>query len=233
MKMPPAYRRFMILSSPRSGTHMLRTSLDRHPGIVALTEVFNPDWTPDADFDEDTPAPVILNDHVFCEYPPEVGAVGFALHRSDARLGNWPHLWRRLEEDKQLWVISLRRENLLRRYLSFQIMVAPESEPRRPKVFSPGELQAEFERREAESAVFDRRFAGHPLLQVSYERLCTDYQPTVARVQAFLGVPARPLAPGTEWSGPRRLRDSIANFDELVKTFAATRWAWFFREEED
>jgi hypothetical protein len=37
------YRRFLILSSPRSGTHMLRTSFDGHPSIVAHTELFNPD----------------------------------------------------------------------------------------------------------------------------------------------------------------------------------------------
>jgi hypothetical protein len=210
---------------------MLRTSLDRHPEIVALTEVFNPDWLPDADFHEDTPPPAILNDHVFCEYPPEIGAVGFTLHRSDARVVNWPHLWRRLEGDEQLSVISLRRENLLRRYLSFQIMVDPASDPQQPMVFRPEVLLAEFQRREAEAAAFDRRFAGHPLLPVSYEQLCTDYQPTVARIQAFLGVPARRLAPGTQQTGPRRLCDWIANFDELVRIFAATRWAWFFRDE--
>ncbi len=210
---------------------MLRTSLDRHPEIVALTEVFNPDWLPETDFHEDTLPPVILKDHVFCAYPPEIGAVGFALHRSGARVVKWPQLWRWLEGDEQLSVISLRRENLLRRYLSFQIMVDPASDPRQPRAFRPEVLLAEFQRREAEAVAFDRRFAGHPLLPVSYEQLCTDYQPTLARIQAFLGVPTRRLAPATQQAGRRRLRDSISNFDELVRVFAATRWAWFFRDE--
>jgi hypothetical protein len=225
------YRRFMILSWPRCGTHMLRTSLGGHRDVVALAEMFNPDWTEDAPFDENTPAEKILNDHVFCDYPEGTRAVGFALHRSGARFGKWPGLWQRLEADESLHVISLRRNNLLRRALSFRIMVEPKTSPPEPKRMSPEQLRLEFERREQELTRFDQRFSEHPLLPVSYEELCTQYETTLGRIQAFLGVPTRPLQPGTTRERPRRLQDAIANFDELAEAFAATRWAWFFDEE--
>jgi hypothetical protein len=210
---------------------MLRTSLDGHPAIAALAEMFNPDWTEDAPFDENTPAETILQEHIFRSYPADTGAVGFALHRSGARFGNWPRLWQRLEADESLYVISLRRENLLRRFLSFRIMVEPKTQPPQPKVFRPEQLRAEFERRERELAEFDRRFSRHPLLPVRYEELCGDYEAAVGRVQAFLGVSPQPLQPGTTRDRPRRLRDAIANYDELCRTFAATRWAAFFHDE--
>jgi hypothetical protein len=50
-----AYRRFLILSSPRCGTYMLWTSFAHHPTVVAHTELFNPDWNPNEPFDETTP----------------------------------------------------------------------------------------------------------------------------------------------------------------------------------
>ena len=117
-----SYRRFMILSSPRSGTHMLRTSLDAHENVVCMTEMFNPDYTLDKyEFTEDTPEREILDQFIFQDYDHEILAVGFCLHRLAAKFGNWPDLWSILEEDTDLYVISLSRENLLRRYWSFQI----------------------------------------------------------------------------------------------------------------
>lgn len=225
------YQRFMILSFPRSGTHMLRTSLDGHPQVVAHSEMFNPDWTEDAPFDENTPAPVILRNHVFCEYPMEIAAVGFTIHRADAGFGNWPRLWGLLEADRQLRVISLRRENLLRQHVSFRIMVEPEELALRPRVFAPETLRHQFERHERIWENFNRRFHDHPLLQVSYEQLCDNYENTVRRVQAFLDVPERCLSPGTIRDRPRDLCKAIANYDELADAFASTRWAEFFNEK--
>jgi hypothetical protein len=207
---------------------MLRTSLDAHPNVVALSEMFNPDWTADAPFDGNTPAPVILRDHVFCNYPAEIAAVGFTIHRSGAGFGNWPHLWRRLEADECLRVISLRRENLLRRYVSFRRMVEPGKVPFRPGAFAPEVLRREFEKRESEWGDFNRRFKDHPLLQITYEQMCASYGDTMRRVQAFLGVEPRPVSPGTVRDRRRELRELIANFDELAAAFASTRWAWFF-----
>ncbi|MGR8935813.1 MAG: hypothetical protein ACU837_15740 [Gammaproteobacteria bacterium] len=227
-----AYRRFLMLSSPRSGTHMLRTSLNMHPAIEAKTEMFNPDWTKQEAFDETAPALSILNDHIFCEYPSEIAAVGFILHRSGARFGNWPELWPLLEADSELRVISLRRCNLLQRYLSYHAMRdRNQGRAFRAKHLSVDELRAEFEQQEQALAEFDQRFAGHPMMKLSYEQLCGDYRATLRRVQTFIGAPYAGIIPGTERNEQIPLHESIANFDELANAFADTRWSWFFREE--
>lgn len=232
----PRYRRFLMLSSPRCGTHMLRTSFHDHPAVIARTELFNPDWNRKEPLDESLPARVILSEQVYRDYPARVEAVGFALHRSGARFGQWPTLWSLLESDTEIHVISLRRNNLLRRYISHCVMrernrsgqgkayIPP------PRRYQPKELQSEFERAEKETADFDQRFAAHPLLPVPYEQLCDDYVATLRRIQVFLGVRARAVAPHTDRNPTPPLDQLISNFEELARAFADTRWAWYFRE---
>jgi len=231
------YRRFLILSSPRSGTHMLRTSFHGHPEVVAHTELFNPDWNRNEPFDDTLPAATVLRDHAFRVYPARVAAVGFALHRSGARFGAWPDLWALLEADAALHVISLRRHDLLRRYLSHCLMRERNRSGQgaafvpAPRAYRPHDLRAEFERAERELAAFDRRFAGHPLLRVAYEQLRDDYGATLRRIQVFLGVRPRPVQPVTTLNASPPLERLIANHDELARAFAPTRWGWFFRHD--
>lgn len=226
-----AYQRFLILSSPRSGTHMLRTSLNMHPSIKAKTEIFNPDWNSQETFDRTTPASAILNDHIFTEYPSEISSVGFILHRSGARFGNWPELWSLLEADSELRIISLRRYNLLQRYLSYYAMRdRNQGRPFCAKYLSVNELRAEFEQQEQEIAEFDQRFASHPLMKLSYEQLCRDYRASMRRVQTFIGSPYAWIIPGTERNAPTPLHETIANLDELATAFTDTRWSWFFKD---
>ena len=210
---------------------MLRTALNMHPSVVAKTEMFNPDWTAGEPFDDSAPAQAVLDGHIFCTYPPHVAAVGFILHRSGARFGHWPRLWQLLEEDVELHIISLRRQNLLLRYLSYQAMRDRQrNRPRIARYLDPVELREEFEKQEQELAEFDQRFGGHPLIKVSYEQLCSDYSATMRRLQVFIGAPFAPIIPGTRRNAPSPLRQSVANLDELIESFAASRWSWFFRE---
>jgi hypothetical protein len=214
---------------------MLRSSFAGHPSVVARTELFNPDWNRNEPFDDSGPADTVLREHVFRDYPPRVKAVGFALHRSGARFGNWPDLWELLEADTDLHVISLRRDNLLRRYVSFCLMRQRNRSGRGaqfvpvPRAHPPLHLQAEFERAERELAAFDERFGAHPMIRVSYEQLCSDYAAVMRRVQVFLGVTPRPVQPATSRNVSPPLDELIVNWDELAQAFAPTRWAWYFR----
>lgn len=214
---------------------MLRTSFAGHPSVIAHSELFNPDWNRNEPFDDSMPAARILGEHVFQPHPPRVGAVGFALHRSGARFGPWPDLWTLLEADAELAVISLRRNDLLRRYVSFCLMRERNQSGRgddfrpAPRAYRREDLQAEFERAEAELAAFDDRFASHPLLPLSYEQLRDDYRPTLRRVQAFLGVRPRPVRPTMRQNEGPPVEELITNFAELADAFGPTRWAWYFR----
>jgi hypothetical protein len=192
--------------------------------------MFNPDWTNGAPFGERTPEAEILNEHVFCDYPPGIGTVGFRLHRHGARFGRWPLLWQILEHDPLLKVISLSRTNLLRRYLSYRIMRERKDSPRAPKFMTEEELTSEFILQEALIEAFNIRFAKHPILHISYEQLCNDWGQTIRRVQEFIGVAPIDLLPTTIANRRSRLAGAIEDFDDLASRFEKTRWAKFFDE---
>lgn len=223
----------MILSSPRSGTHMLRSSLDSHPNAVCLTEMFNPDYTGSLyPLTEQSSEHEILNRYIFHDYSPEVLAVGFCLHRLDARFGNWPDLWNILASMEDLSIISLRRENLLRRFWSFELRSVKDPELRNqpfvPRLLNKDRLIADFERQTNIVETFDNRFSAHPLLTVSYEELCNSYEQTMRRVQQFVGLPLVNLKPGTGRRPTPRVSEKVSNYEELKREFAGTRWERFF-----
>lgn len=226
------YRKFIILSSPRSGTHMLRTSLRNHPNIAARSELFNPDFQKGKPFGPATPALEILNKYIFRNYPENIKMVGFILHRSGTPFGDWPDLWSLLQEDKSIYVISLRRRNLLRRYLSYQTMRTFRGKPPQPLTFDPEVLKEDFINQEKEYEAFDQQFAGHPLIKIYYEDLCASYHPTVKSILKFLRVKRQKLWPDEKGKPIRKLQDAIANYDELKAFFSQTEWAPFFNERQ-
>lgn len=226
------YRKFIILSSPRSGTHMLRTTLRNHPNIAARSELFNPDFQRDKPFGPETPALEILNKYIFRDYPEQIKMVGFIIHRSGTPFGDWPDLWPMLQADKSIYVISLRRRNLLRRYLSYQTMRTFRGKPPQPLTFDSERLKEDFIYQEKELDAFDQQFAGHPLIKVYYEDLCYDYHRTVKKVLKFLEVKGLKLWPDEKGKPIRKLSQAIANYDELAAYFSETKWSSFFNDDE-
>ena len=131
----------------------------------------------------------------------------------------------------KLHVISLRRRNLLRRYVSFQLRpltgVAWQPDPK-PLVLEAPDLIADFEHHTAKTDEFDKLFRGRRLLRLDYEDLCTDFEASMGRVQSFLNVPYRRLYPVTPKLATQRLDQVIQNYEQLKQEFSATRWAEFF-----
>jgi hypothetical protein len=126
------YKRFIILSGPRTGSHLLAQALNAHPNIVCFREVFNGelelvqfgvegyDDHSKAEYDRrEEDAVSFLNERVFCEWPSDVQAVGFKFHYTH----HWafPGLLEHLTQDRELAVVHLRRENALRRLVSLKL----------------------------------------------------------------------------------------------------------------
>ena len=194
------YRKFVLLTCPRSGTHMLKSSLEANPHIVCLTEMFNPDYIEGKyDYDDSMPAKRVLDHFIYCDYKPNIKAVGFCHHRIGAKFGNWPRLLDILKEDKDIAIISLSRENLLRRYLSVQLQQIKDLDKAnlKPMKFDPERLLQDFERQTRVINQFNHRFREHSIMQVTYEQMCNDYENTTTKLQEFLEVPLVPVKPGT------------------------------------
>jgi hypothetical protein len=121
------YRKFVLVSHLRSGTHLLRTALESHPAIVCQTEVFNSD-NRQLPYPLTTPTADVLRDWVYRAFPGTVACVGFALQvyhpwGLQAFPGIrenpvWADVWTQLSHMTALRVIHMRRENSLRRHLS-------------------------------------------------------------------------------------------------------------------
>jgi len=126
------YVRFIILSGPRTGSHMLAQALNSSPRITCFGEVFNPmrdfiqfnvegyDNFSARDLSLRERDPIrFLEERIFCPHPGEVCAVGFKLHYG--QFGAFPGLLQRLVEDKGIRVLHLGRQNLLRMLVSLKV----------------------------------------------------------------------------------------------------------------
>lgn len=126
------YVRFIILSGPRTGSHMLAQALNSSPRITCFREVFNflqdfiqfevegYDNFSAQDLALRSEDPIrFLEERIFSHHPEEIGAVGFKLHYGQS-LG-FPSLLERLVEDKEVRVLHLRRQNLLRMLVSLKL----------------------------------------------------------------------------------------------------------------
>ncbi len=127
-----ACTRFIVLSGPRTGSHMVAQALNSHPQIVCFREVFNLrldsieygvegyDAYDAKDIALRKAEPLrFLDEKIWCEKPSEVLAVGFKFHYRD----NWdaPGVLGRLTDDKDVRVVHLRRRNVVRALVSLKL----------------------------------------------------------------------------------------------------------------
>ena len=72
------------------------------------------------------------------------------------------------------------------------------------------------------------RFADHPLLELTYEELTSNYQMQMRTIQELLGVEPVELQPLTAKQNPEALSELIFNYEELKTHFSGTEWGVFF-----
>lgn len=133
---------------------------------------------------------------------------GFKLKFDELVRPEWNGIRRLVETDTALRIVFLHRRDLLRRYLSHQVVlhqtgitnvpvggVLPEVTPFAVDIGDCLRDIAETRRRARE---FEAAFAAHPSMHVVYEDLAADPQAQCDRVFAFLGVDAAPVRVATE-----------------------------------
>jgi len=164
--------------------------------------------------------------------------VGFKLKHDELVLPEYKVLRDEIANDLDFRIIHLRRENLLRRFLSHYVVnrlthttlivegqAIPEVPPLR---LNPLQCQRDFEtilRRERE---FGELFARHRSFSLSYEEFVARDQEKMSSLLDFLGVSQRELTTTTKKLGNDDLRLAIANFDELRSHFAGSPFSKFF-----
>jgi len=142
--------------------------------------------------------------------------------------------------DRDFQIIHLRRENLLRRYLSWYVVnyvtrvtlaVRGQAVPGiQPVVLDPQECERDFESVLAREQEFAKLFVQHPGFRISYEEMTTPGSEKLQSLLDFMRVPRRELTTTTQRLGCDSLRKVIANFDELRSYFSGSPFSRFFED---
>lgn len=245
------YVRFVILGRGRTGSNLLRTSLSSHPNAVVHGELFNnagrreprihwggtPGYrTRDARLcrlRESAPLQFI-DSAVFGPMPRGVRAVGFKLFYYHARQDDWLPAWGHLQT-LGVRALHLKRRNLLAVQVSGILAArsgvwlqttAGSARAQEPLTLDPDGTRRFFERTRALEADFAAFFS--PTLDVYFEDLESDYERHMLRVLDFLELPRLSLRSPLVRQRTGRLREVLANFEELQAHFAGSEWSEFF-----
>ena len=165
-------------------------------------------------------------------------AVCFKLKHDELVRPEYKLLRDEIVNDRDFRIIHLRRENLLRRYLSHYIAnrvtqvtfaVFGQTIPKMQSVvLDPDECQKDFETVLAREKEFAELFAQHPGFSISYEEMIAPGSEKLQSLLDFMGVPRRELTTTTQKLGCDDLRKIIANFEELRTYFAGSVFFKFF-----
>jgi LPS sulfotransferase NodH len=226
------YRRFIVLSRSRTGSNMLISFLDSHPNICAAGEIFS-------NLNEKNYKDILSK--AFAKQPFHVKAKGFKIfyyHPIDDKSCG---IWDDLVALDDLYVIHLKRKNILHTLISRKIAGIKDvwfinsadrhSEDERKKLtvtFTVDELREGFKQTREWEEIGDKRFRNHPLISIYYEDLVNDRESTFRKVTEFLGV--RYIEPNTtlKKQNSKSMSESVANYEELKLAFSDTEYQTFF-----
>jgi LPS sulfotransferase NodH len=248
----PAPNRFLIVCAARTGSTLLRLKLQSHPDVCCHGEIMTPDPKRALqitgmhpahksnlralvlDTRREDPARFLRD---FALYPGGFRAVGAKIKYAELLpevIGN-AHAW--VLANKDLKIIHLTRQNLLRRLVSHELAVQSGVNMvlEGGKVPEYTSLQLDFEACtrdfdavRAEEERFAALFADHPVIDVTYERVADPSSGECERILDFLGVPHAPLHTPMVKLGRDDLSESVGNYDELRRQAQGTRYAHYF-----
>lgn len=224
------YRRFMILSRTRTGSTMLLSFLNSHPNIYAEGEIFRA---------LNGRSYKYILDKVYSTHPSYIKAKGFKIFYTDPMDDDSNEVWDDLTGMDDLYVIHLKRRNILRTILSRKIAATQgvwatwsrkerNSDINKMVSFTVEELEFSFKQTRDAEIKGDLDFCEHPLITAYYEDLVADTENEFGKVTDFLGVEYVPPKTNLRKQNPESLRDLIVNYDELKSAFSGTGWHDFF-----
>jgi hypothetical protein len=210
---------------------LLYDILNSHPEVRMKGEIFR--YLKGID-------PAKTLEHVF-RSAPVIKAAGFKLfyyHPMDDGVG---HFHDSLASVKDLSVIHLKRQNILRTLISHKIALSNgvwkqessiKKEPPRDKrvKFTVAELQEQFQRTRQWEANADARFKTKPLLNIFYEDLVQHRAATFTQISAFLNITDIEVQSQLLKQNPEPISALVENYTFLKAAFSSTKWHSFFED---
>ena len=207
------YQKFIILTSPRSGSTLLHTYLNSHLNVKSLGE--NP-WRQ-------------LEQKSTPEYyglqPNIIHAVGFKVFYQFCEQEPYNTVYEQLIHDHSIKVIHLTRNNLLKQFISLKIAWQEREwsnqRTTRKKIklnLSQEEIQQHLEGHMRWEQRCLQDFRNHKTLTVSFEAM-TQESSTFLDIQRFLGIKERRLFSILQPQPPLVLEKVITNLDDVKSWF--------------
>ena len=248
----PNYTKFIILGAPRTGSNLIRSSLNNHSGIITFGELFR-------EFDDDiawgfanyprsrrikkmrqSNPTKFLEKKVFKNYPKRISAVGFKIFYIHAQEEQWKSVWNYLINQADLNVIHLKRRNHLKVVLSVvkalktdnwiqKTNIVQESAPIHIDYAYCLDVLTKLQKWESK---YDSLFAENKKIEIIYEQLCSNYDQEMKRIQEFLEVKYEIIKPSTYKQSIAPISKSIENFWELKEQFKNTPWERYFEDTD-
>ncbi|WP_017325326.1 sulfotransferase [Synechococcus sp. PCC 7336] len=245
---------FVILCPARSGSTMLVHLLRSHPDIWCNGEIFlhngkigalvgnyhqkmlkNPVLRQSLEEDRKDLSKFIYK-YAFDSQGRKVA--GFKFKHDEFYLSDFVDISQFILRDKDIKIVYLVRENLLKRYLSWYVanyitkitLVADERQ--RPKVsqvhLDPLECLKDFKKVLDWQESIKQKLDRHRMLEITYEELISKPKDSHQDLCEFLGVSDRRLYTETKKIVQTHVSNVIENYHELKEYFQNTQFASFF-----
>ncbi len=226
------YKKFIVIAGPRTGSSLLVDGLDSHPAILAEHEIFINLKGRSED--------AILN-KMYSKVSPATKAVGFKIFYLQPYDDDTKLIWTKLQNMADLYVIHLKRRNLLRVIASTDIAI-------KTKVWigRKGRQQIPLEEKQVHLAYesvlkrfeqirgneekFKLMFQDKKYMDIFYEDIINNPKDEFQRATDMLELD--PFTP--KWDilkqNPEKLSNLIINYAELKAKFQDTKWYSFFED---
>ncbi len=245
------YQKFIVLTRARTGSNFLVSLLQSHPSIRAFEEIFPkketkihwgyakyPRSSEVIKMRQEKPIK-FLDEVVFRKFSPSVSAIGFKLFYYQSQSAERQQIWQYLEADKDIKIIHLKRDNLLKVCLSHYLAestnqwILKDEKHRQNSVavqLDYDDCVKLFEETKKWEEEYDSFFSKHKKIEVIYEKLVQNTMQETERIQQFLGVKQQRLYSLTLKQNKGTLPERIANYYELKSKFENSPWSKFFTD---
>ncbi len=250
------YQKFIILSAGRSGSNFLVSLLQSHSKIKVYNEVFHfhkPLWgylgmeyknsVERLELREKNLTQYIEKE-IYNRHPKNIEAVGFKLlylhMEKNIELEHWRReIFQAFGNFKNLKIIHLRRNNLLKAYLSSAIALRDNRWILEQKNsfdnVSPIKLSYEqclqyFEEVQSHINKYTQLFSSYPIIDIYYEDLCSNLNTVTKEIQDFLDIEFQELKTSTKKIIRSPLSSQIINYQDLKNQFSNTMYEAYFTD---
>ena len=236
--------RFVVVSSGRSGSNYLMSMFDSHPRIVQNGEIFGPKVLKNeekvGEIKEKGEINYFVNSFHRTGFEKARGSKVLYSYFRDEYIKRYPSvdlekIYTYLSENKDIRIVHLHRENLLRVILSFEIAniskvyVTLEKKSSNEKISLSKEfLVGRLDELICERDMIREKFKNHPFFEITYEKMVSGNSFPINKLQRFLGVDILRLTGRTIKQNDRSISEILTNYTQLKEEFSDTIYAEYF-----